>query len=143
MTDREIIYPACSVCVEGSAILVAGISGSGKSELCLHLVDRGAILISDDQTLLKNDAGKLYAYPAPNIAGRIEVRNLGIMKTPYASKVPVGLIIVLEKEAPRFINAPGQEIIGDIKIPRIKMDAHGSALSIKAEWALRAYGLSL
>ena len=39
---------ATAVAIAGSGVLIRGASGSGKSDLALRLIDRGAILISDD-----------------------------------------------------------------------------------------------
>ncbi|HEY9548366.1 MAG TPA: serine kinase, partial [Kiloniellaceae bacterium] len=35
------------------AVLLRGPSGAGKSDLALRLIDRGALLVSDDQTLVR------------------------------------------------------------------------------------------
>ncbi len=126
-------------------MLISGPSGIGKSELCLALIDRGAQLVSDDHVLLEFDGHTetLRAHPAPNIAGQIEIRNLGIQRIQHVRNIPVTLLVTLEKNAPRFIDNAAMEIIAGLKIPHIAMDAHSAALPIKAEWALRAYGLQL
>ena len=50
-------------CVEfmGSGLLICGRPGSGKSDLCLRLIDAGAKFVSDDQTVVENRGGKLTA----------------------------------------------------------------------------------
>jgi len=45
------------------AILLRGPSGAGKSDLALRLIDRGAVLVSDDQTLVWAAGGRLLAAP--------------------------------------------------------------------------------
>lgn len=50
---------ACSVAIDGTAILLCGASGAGKSSLCAGLVARGAGLLCDDLTVI-----------APGPAGR-------------------------------------------------------------------------
>jgi serine kinase of HPr protein (carbohydrate metabolism regulator) len=42
---------ATSVAIDGHVVLIQGVSGIGKSDLALRLIDRGAVLISDDRTL--------------------------------------------------------------------------------------------
>jgi serine kinase of HPr protein (carbohydrate metabolism regulator) len=37
-----------AISIGGHGVLIMGESGSGKSDLALRLIDRGAILISDD-----------------------------------------------------------------------------------------------
>ena len=41
-----------AVAIGDRAILIGGRSGQGKSDLALRLIDRGALLISDDYTCL-------------------------------------------------------------------------------------------
>ena len=40
-------------------MLITGPSGSGKSDLALRLLDRGFVLVSDDQTIVKQDGDRL------------------------------------------------------------------------------------
>ena len=70
---------ASTVAVDGRAVLITGPSGSGKSDLALRLLDRGFILVSDDQTIVKKDGDRLLASAPPNIAGKLEVRGIGIV----------------------------------------------------------------
>ena len=63
-----------SVAIGGRAVLIAGASGHGKSDLALRLIDRGAKLISDDYTIVEAKDGRLWASPPATIAGKIEVR---------------------------------------------------------------------
>ena len=141
--DNLIIYPASAVDIGGKAVLIEGPSGSGKSELCLMLCDRGALLISDDQTELRIANGALLASPAPNIAGKIEIRNLGILDIEHSENIPVALVITLSKEARRFIESANEKTLAGIAIPNVALTPHAAALPIKAEWALRTYGLSM
>src|SRR3546814_4210439 len=83
MTARP-IHANC-VALDGRAILLMGNSGSGKSDLSLRLIDRGWSLVADDYVCLIPSGGKLLAKPPPNIAGRIEVRNVGLVELPYLS----------------------------------------------------------
>src|SRR3546814_8060220 len=73
------------------AVLLRGPSGVGKSDLALRLIDRGAVLVSDDQTLLSVAGGRLVAAPPAAIAGRLEARGLGIVDLPHRVGVPVAL----------------------------------------------------
>lgn len=76
---------ASSVIVGTFGILVRGNSGTGKSSLCDLLVeaarDKGhfAAHVSDDRTCLYWKNGSVVALPAPAIAGKLEVRGLGIV----------------------------------------------------------------
>jgi len=84
------IHASC-VAIDGRAVLIAGPSGAGKSDLTLRLIDGGAVLVSDDYTVLTVQDGTLYAAPPATIAGRIEVRGIGIVERPFVAGVPVAL----------------------------------------------------
>ncbi len=61
-------------------MLITGPSGSGKSDLALRLLDRGFTLVSDDQTIVKRDGNRLLASAPPTIAGKLEIRGIGIVE---------------------------------------------------------------
>ena len=83
---------ATTVLVDGTGVLLRGPSGSGKSDLALRLIDGGARLVADDQTALAVENGVLVAHPPRSIAGRLEVRGLGIVTVPWAPSAPIGLV---------------------------------------------------
>lgn len=134
-------YPASCVSIGEAAILITGESGIGKSELALALIDRGARLISDDQVSLRLEGERLVASPAQNIAGQIEVRNLGLMPMLVGSPCPVALLIELSRSAPRWIEHCQRRAILGVAIPHILLTPDSAVLAIKAEMALQAYGL--
>jgi serine kinase of HPr protein (carbohydrate metabolism regulator) len=87
---------ATSIALEGRAVLLTGASGIGKSDLALRLImEQGASLISDDQTVLSVQGNQLIASPPATIAGIIEVRHVGLLRMPYVSAVPVALVVEL------------------------------------------------
>ena len=101
-------YQATVVAISGRAVLIEGEPGSGKSSLALALIDRGAQLIGDDGVMIEARQGCLFASPHPNTRGLIEVRNLGIVTMPAREEAQVALVIRLDRQAPRFIEAAGQ-----------------------------------
>lgn len=123
------------------AILIEGPSGSGKSSLALALIDRGAVLVGDDGVATEYVDGALLASPPPNIAGLIEVRNLGVLHYPTAARVRVALVLRLDPVAPRFINEPGAVERGGVTLPFVALWPGGEVLALKAELALQRYGL--
>lgn len=136
-------FAATSIAINGRAVLICGASGSGKSALALMMSDRGAQLISDDQTLLTQDETRLYAAAHPNIAGKIEVRNIGIVLLSHVDMpVPVCLKINLDPEAPRFIDAAHNEDILGHNIPAISLYPDLSIAPLKLDYALQLYGLN-
>ncbi len=93
----EILHATC-ICLEGQGILLRGPSGSGKSDLALRLIDRGALLIADDLVALAMDADGVQAsLPAgrERFAGALEVRGIGILSVPHAAGARVDLVIDL------------------------------------------------
>jgi serine kinase of HPr protein (carbohydrate metabolism regulator) len=89
------LFYASSIAIENTAVLIAGEAGAGKSDLALRLIDAGAVLIADDQTLLKLDGETLIASAPASIAGLMEVRHVGLLRFPVATSAPVALYIEL------------------------------------------------
>lgn len=136
MTART-IHATC-VAIGGHAVLIEGRSGAGKSDLALRLIDRGAVLVSDDRTVLRPGA---VASAPPTIAGRMEVRGLGIVDMRHVDDVPVALIVTIEAAPDRFPDPPRTRAIEGRAIPCIAVAALEPSAPIKVELALtRAIG---
>jgi serine kinase of HPr protein (carbohydrate metabolism regulator) len=127
---------ATSVAIDGMAVLLLGRSGSGKSDLALRLIDRGAMLISDDYTELTAADGALRATPPATIAGRIEVRGIGIVAYPYIGDVTVGLAVRLDGVVERMPSDDESILIAGIAVRAVTLDAFDAATPIKVELAL-------
>lgn len=128
---------ASTVAIDGSAVLIGGPSGSGKSDLALRLIDRGATLVSDDYTIVRRSGRDLIASAAPNIVGRMEVRGLGIVEMPTAGEVPVALYIDLDS-TPQRLPEPGERrTLAGVAVPVIGLAAHENSAPIKVELALK------
>ncbi len=96
MSQNEMVQEhATTIAIEGQGIMLRGPSASGKSDLALRLIDQGAELVADDRTCLDLDEGKIIAYPPSVLAGKLEVRGLGILKLPYRDSCPVQLLVDL------------------------------------------------
>ncbi len=136
-----LLHPATGVAIGGRAVLIEGPPGSGKSTLALTLIDRGAVLIGDDGVTLEPRDGQVYASPPPQIAGLLEVRNLGLLEFPVARDMPVTLVVRLDPAAERFIEAPERIDLGGVELPLVRLWPGGGVLALKAELALSRYGL--
>jgi len=93
---------ASAVRVGDRAVLIRGPSGAGKSRLALELILAGrsgqlppAVLVGDDRVLLTNRGDEVIVRPAPELAGLIEVRGLGIRRCDYVTEATVSLIVDL------------------------------------------------
>lgn len=126
-----------AVAIDGRAVLIEGISGAGKSDLALRLIDRGAVLVSDDYTILIRDGSVLRAQPPATIAGRIEVRGIGIVELPHLSGVPVAMLVSLETAVDRLPDEGQSRVIAGIAVPRTSLKGHEASAPIKVELALR------
>jgi HPr kinase/phosphorylase len=90
---------ASAVLVGERAVLIRGPSGAGKSRLAFNLILAGragqlppAVLVGDDRVHLDTVAGQLWVRPAPELAGLIEIRGLGIRRCDFVSEAAVGLV---------------------------------------------------
>jgi serine kinase of HPr protein (carbohydrate metabolism regulator) len=137
-----IAYQATCVMVDGRGVLIQGVPGSGKSSLALALIDRGAALVGDDSVLLDTRGGRLFASPHPNTAGKLEVRNLGLIDVPCVGSVPLALVIKLDREAPRYISVPETAVLANCVLPQVRLFPDTPALVLRVEVALRTYGLA-
>ena len=128
---------ATTVAIDGRAVMIEGPSGSGKSDLALRLIDRGAVLVSDDYTLCVRVGPDLRArVPATTIEGRIEVRGLGIVAMPHVGDVPVALLVRLDP-APERMPERRLRTIAGIAIRQLVLDPLPASAPIKLELALR------
>jgi serine kinase of HPr protein (carbohydrate metabolism regulator) len=126
-----------TVAIHGRAVLIGGLSGSGKSDLALRLIDRGAVLVSDDYTIVRRTAGGLIASAPANIAGKIEVRGLGIVEMPSTADVPVALYVDLDTR-PQRLPEPGEtRSLAGVPVPILMLKAHEGSAPIKVELALK------
>jgi serine kinase of HPr protein (carbohydrate metabolism regulator) len=87
-------------------VLIRGAPGSGKSSLLMALIfgETRATLVADDRVVLSVAGGRLLAAPPESIAGRMEVRGVGIIDLPYVSPAAIALVVDLVplSECPRL-----------------------------------------
>jgi serine kinase of HPr protein (carbohydrate metabolism regulator) len=134
--SSDTIHASC-VAIEGRAVLVEGRSGAGKSDLALRLIDRGATLVSDDYTTLLRRDGALIARPPANLAGKIEVRGIGIVEMPHVADIPVGLIVSITDAPPRMPEGGRVRRIAGVELREIALPSLEPSAPIKVEIALR------
>ncbi|OYU01347.1 MAG: aldolase [Sphingomonadaceae bacterium PASS1] len=127
-----------AISIGGYAVLIMGGSGSGKSDLALRLIDRGAILISDDVVFLETLENAPILTVASNIAGKIEVRGVGISNVDFIASAPLRLVVELVDSTDRLPEDVARTIIGDYFVPLSKLNPFEQSSAIKVEYALRA-----
>ena len=134
---------ASTVATDGRAVLIMGPSGSGKSDLALRLLDRGFTLVSDDQTIVRKDDSRLLASAPPNIAGKLEIRGIGIVEMDAVRDVPVALLVELTSDIQRLPDDNHERPILGVKLPLITIDAMAASAPSKVALALDRMGLTV
>lgn len=139
---------ASSVAIDGYAILIAGPSGAGKSDLMLRLIDRGALLISDDYTWIERSgedehSNDVIASAPETTSGRIEVRGLGIVDMPHVDAVKIAMIVIAladgEQPPERYPLCPVLCRICGTDIPALSLFPLEPSAPIKVELALHHF----
>ncbi|WP_423604197.1 HPr kinase/phosphorylase [Sphingomonas sp. MS122] len=139
VVSSETLHASC-VAIDGRAVLIEGRSGEGKSDLALRLIDRGAVLVSDDYTICTRSDGALLGMAPANIAGKIEVRGIGVIDMPHQDRVPVALLVTILEDPPRMPEGPKKRRIAGIDIPEVALAALEPSAPVKVELALRHIG---
>lgn len=134
MKKARNIHATCVATAKG-AVLILGPSGSGKSDLALRLIDRGAILVSDDRVEVHASHGALFASSPGAMFGRIEVRGVGICTVPAQEEAKVVLLVRLAEDEERLPET-SFEMMEGISLPLLRIDPHRASAPIKVEMAI-------
>lgn len=138
---------ASSVVIGTIGVLIRGASGSGKSALSDLLIETAALkghfsaLVSDDRTSLQAESGNLVAAPARALAGKMEVRGVGIVNASHEGSVvirlvadlkPAGEVERLPQEAKSWVELEG------VLLPLVQLHEGCLAENLRClRWAIR------
>ncbi len=127
-----------AVGIDGAGILLRGPSGAGKSDLALRLIDAGAALVADDRVVLARDGDAVLASAPETIAGRLEVRGLGIVRLPMAASAPLRLVVdlVAPGDVERLPKA-GETVLLGVALPVLNLAPFEASAPAKVRLALR------
>jgi serine kinase of HPr protein (carbohydrate metabolism regulator) len=133
------------ICVHGTAIalgsdgvLLRGLSGSGKSDLALRLIDGGARLVADDQTELHRRGGALFMRAPAPLAGLIEVRGVGIARLPFVQDVPLRLVVdLVPHEAVERLPEPRFAELDGVSVPLVEIAPFAASAPAKLRLAAK------
>jgi HPr kinase/phosphorylase len=147
MSAQETMH-ASVVAFDGHGILIRGASGSGKSSLLLSLLDgspAAATLVADDRAYVTVEGDRILASVPEAIAGKMEIRGLGIVQRSYVASVAVDLVVDLLplEECPRMPSEEeSQVVLEGVALPRIFIatGAHDGAARVRAALDRRANG---
>jgi len=136
---------ASAVVIDTRGVLIRGISGSGKSSLALGLIERdpdATFLVADDRIVLAAAGGAIEASAPPAIAGKLEVRGLGIVALPYVSPAAVALVVDLlpARDCPRLPEpAERQTVVMGRALPRLALPVGAVDGVARVRFALRHF----
>lgn len=141
----ELVH-ATAIAVSDRAVLIRGPSGAGKSDLALRcmalapsaLLPAPATLVADDQVELELRNGRLIARAPASIAGKLEIRGLGIRTFPYldAAEVVLAADLVARETVPRYPDPPGIALIAGQGVLRIAIHPFDASAPLKLMLAL-------
>lgn len=147
MNDRTTQIHATAIALDGRAALILGPSGAGKSDLALRCILQGAwinathrtaTLVADDQVIVERQGDTVVARPPESIAGRIEVRGLGIVEMPHnpASNVSLAVALTRADAIERLPDPPPQHELLGLSIPLLRVAPFEASAHLKVMLAL-------
>ena len=122
------VHGSC-VARDGAGVLIVGPSGSGKSDLALRLLNRGFVLVADDQVDIANG----FARAPDALTGMLEVRGLGIVRLPYLSAARLTIVIALTDQTERL---PYPRRHAALDLPLLHLEASGASAPDRVALAL-------
>ena len=125
-----------TVAIDDTGILLRGPPGSGKSDLALRLIDEGATLVADDRTHLSLRGDDVVARAPETIAGKLEVRGIGIVRTDARSEVRLALAVDLKTDFERLPTPQTMDLLG-VSIPLLRLPAFAASTPAKIRLAVR------
>ena len=138
LPSSERIHASC-VAIGAKAVLLCGASGSGKSDLALRLIDRGARLVADDYTIVARAGDRAIANAPTTIKGQLEAWGVGIVSFESVDAVEVALMVLLDEPVARMPE-PATHLVAGLPIRTIALDAFRASTPIKVELALKGAG---
>lgn len=139
---------ATALALGEKAVLIRGPSGSGKSDLALRCIATAPLpwskqrieLVADDQVVLTLRRGAIEATCPPQIAGRIEVRGLGILTLPHRPEARLALVVDLAPpaEVPRYPLEDSAATLLGTNVPLLRLAPFEASAPVKLILALEA-----
>jgi HPr kinase/phosphorylase len=147
LDDATSLMHGTCIALDDGAVLIEGPSGIGKSDLALRCIMQphqfdglalAAKLVADDQVLLERCTLSLWARAPASIAGKLEVRGLGIIDVPHAPKARLRLVVrLVGADAIERLPHPAQATILGLTLPAIRIAPLEASAPLKVLLALR------
>ncbi|WP_072396518.1 HPr kinase/phosphatase C-terminal domain-containing protein [Hyphomicrobium sp. CS1GBMeth3] len=143
----ELVH-ATALALGDKAVLIRGPSGSGKSDLTLRCIalpplahsPLRAELVADDQVQCVRREDGLVVSPPATLAGKIEVRGLGILTLTYRPSARLALVVdlVASEAVERYpLESLTAEYLG-IVLPVVRLAPFEASAPVKLILALEA-----
>lgn len=136
---------ATCLAIGGHGVLLLGPPGAGKSGLALRLIDGPGVgtggaalhaqLVSDDQVAVRRDGDALMASPPPSIAGKLEVRGIGVVGLDHVPGIRLSLAI--ELGPPERMPDPRHMDLLGLNLPVIRVDPRDASAPAKVRVAVQ------
>jgi serine kinase of HPr protein (carbohydrate metabolism regulator) len=109
--------------------------------LALRLIDGGARLVADDRTDLALADGHLVASAPREIAGRMEVRGLGVLEKDAVPQTVLTLVVELvDPENVERVPKEATTTLLGIDVPVVRLHAFEASAAAKVRAVLMAAG---
>jgi serine kinase of HPr protein (carbohydrate metabolism regulator) len=142
---QELVHGTC-VALGANAALLRGGSGAGKSDLALRFLalprEAGLEprLVADDQVVVEaRGPRELIASPPATLAGKLEVRGLGILEIAHLEQARLVLVVDLvpREQVPRMPPEPLENtVIAGVAVPFLKLAPFEPSSALKLKLAL-------
>lgn len=121
-------------------MLLTGPSGAGKSDLLLRLIATGWRAAADDYVHVWSSDHRLYARAPDRIAGRMEIRGLGITSMPALPFTRIDTIVRCVDDSLERLPEPVFQTVADVSVPAVDIQALHASAPARLAAALRALG---
>ena len=140
MSARQPLHGTVAACwTPGAgwrAVLITGPAGAGKSDLALRLLGRGWRLVADDYVHVTASAGTLYAVAPETIAGRMEVRGVGIVPACARGLTRLSLAVELTDGPIERLPEPAARAVEGVALPVLRLNGFEASAAEKVAAAL-------
>ncbi len=119
----------------GRGVLLRGASGAGKSSLALRLIERGWMLVADDQVELVATSAAVLARAPDGLRGWLEIYGLGLCPMPAQMQTRIDLIVdLVDTPIERLPVAQAENLMGHMvsKLSLLKLHEKNAILVVEA-----------
>ncbi|MBO9547739.1 MAG: HPr kinase/phosphorylase [Caulobacter sp.] len=124
-------------------VLIQGPSGVGKSDLALRALEAGFRLVADDRVVAFANAGRAWGKPHETLAGLLEIRGLGVVRTPALALCEIALVIRCVETPDAVERLPDSQFapIAGVSIPVFDLWPREPAAPLKIDRMMQSLGV--